>query len=985
MSLSAANFPAIFAAIHRMSPFAWQIRLLQHVIEHGWPDTIAAPTGSGKTAVLDVALCHLALEAGRTTGRRAPRRIVLAVDRRVVVDQAFERAKRIHDALSAANGGVLASFADALRRISSNQEPPLHVEELRGGMPREDDWARDPGQPTILCTTVDQLGSRLLFRGYGVTPGMAPIHAGLLGEDALLLLDEAHLSAAFRETLEAVGRSRTKRTTDLGLPWAACMLTATPSRNSRSIFDLKPEERLEPGLNERLARPKRVRLHRSDATVGSPEHVAAFVRSAKELVAGCERAACTVAIVVNRVALARRIFAALPVGQRLLLTGRVRPIERDELIEQYRTRLFSQRPPDTVDAGGDGPLFVVATQCIEAGADFDFDAMVTQIAPLDALQQRFGRLNRLGLWAESAAVILAAKGEIAGKAWDALYQDRLKATWDWLENHAALEGKAKVLDMSPEAARARIAADADGAAACVAQTRSAPVLRAADVAFFSTTNPAPHPDPYLPLFLHGEVNSDADVSIVWRADCLDPPNEVAVAESNRMTREVVACVLPRPAEALRVPIWAAKAWLSADDTTQSRSAELADAEGEEAPSEYSTARGKRVFRWRGPDDMASEWIYAKDLKPGDVLVVPAGYGGCDRYGWAPASPARVNDLADAAGKPFVERYLALRLHPALWPHSETKEPSQVTGDPQEDRGRVMDATQPWNKVWPGLREAAEADARSLLSELAKFATGAIKMACDRLTSSPRLELAFPYGSDTKDEPIGLIVIAPRGVRTGAGSGTATTEDDLGSLFSSAPVELKTHINSVVEQAERMASAVGLPSPLRAAVRYAALHHDDGKMDPRFQAWLMGLDARSDRLLAKSGRWRGAAQEAAAKRAAGLPTDWRHEVLSVRAVLPLLEQCLDAFDTDLALYLIGTHHGQGRPFFSHVDPWDKHERVLRDTTLPPGPGAERLDFDYHGYDWSSLFAALRGRYGAWGLALLEAVLRLADHRASEKPI
>ena len=89
-----------------------------------------------------------------------------------------------------------------------------------------------------------------------------------------------------------------------------------------------------------------------------------------------------------------------------------------------------------------------------------------------------------------------------------------------------------------------------------------------------------------------------------------------------------------------------------------------------------------------------------------------------------------------------------------------------------------------------------------------------------------------------------------------------------------------------------------------------------------------------------------------------------------------------------LWLLGTHHGHGRPLFPHGDSDDAKSRKLPSvldlpSELPPGAGPQSLAFDWNGLDWPTLFVRLKDRYGVWELARMEAILRLADHRASEE--
>jgi CRISPR-associated endonuclease/helicase Cas3 len=194
--LDSDDFSRFFRAVHGVDPFPWQERLARQVMETGWPEVLDLPTGSGKTAALDVAVFTLALDASKIS-RSAPLRIVYVVDRRTIVDQAYERARKIQRALVNAADDVVGGVRARLSRYT-HDGLPLQTALLRGGIARDDVWARAPDQPLIAVSTVDQVGSRLLFRGYGVSDSMKPVHAALLGCD-LQCLAEQHTHVAHLE------------------------------------------------------------------------------------------------------------------------------------------------------------------------------------------------------------------------------------------------------------------------------------------------------------------------------------------------------------------------------------------------------------------------------------------------------------------------------------------------------------------------------------------------------------------------------------------------------------------------------------------------------------------------------------------------------------------------------------------------------------------------------------------------------------------
>jgi len=199
------TFASMFESLTGYAPYPWQERLFLRFLADTYPPEINLPTGSGKTAIMAIwlaALAHQVAEGG--AGTMIPRRLAWVVDRRVVVDQATEEAERIRARLEGASSRDLLWVAETLQSINANPGNPLAISTLRGEREDNREWSQDPSRPAIVVGTVDMIGSRLLFSGYGDGPYWAARHAGLLGHDALIINDEA-LVAAPVEAVQSQG------------------------------------------------------------------------------------------------------------------------------------------------------------------------------------------------------------------------------------------------------------------------------------------------------------------------------------------------------------------------------------------------------------------------------------------------------------------------------------------------------------------------------------------------------------------------------------------------------------------------------------------------------------------------------------------------------------------------------------------------------------------------------------------------------------
>ncbi len=942
MSISdCPGFSDWYRSIHERDPFPWQARLAEQIAATGeWPDLIGIPTGLGKTACLDIAVWSLASQADRDPGdRTVPTRIWWVVNRRILVDDTYRHALRLEalladpetlrdvecDGTTMPVGGLHGEAAATVQAVAarlrhlSGMGLPLQACRLRGG--DSHNRPRHPAQPAIICSTIPMYGSRVLFRGYGSSRSMRPIDAALAGVDSLVLLDEAHLAQPLRVLLGAISGSGS-----LGV----------------GIEHVLPAQRMSPAVVALTATGEtsgsRFDLDEADhdhdeimkrLEASKPLSIAEIAQGdpAKPIAAATRELLDTLDAGSSYGIL---VFANTP--KTALSVARALRSRRDceVVIATGRTRgLEAGKAIEAIEgrmkAGqshdqttGQQSKHLVVVATQTLEVGADLDADYL-VTEACGFRALTQRLGRLNRLGDR----LHARGvyvhvEPKDKQWP-VYGDEPATV---LEQLQAASGYDEAVDMSPGKI-GKVLGDPPP------ESVDAPVLAEALLwEWIKTSVPPPGEAPVEPYF-SGTLETDRDVEIVWRV------------------------YVPKPGQR----VWPR---ISSEETVSVHIGE--------ARKELVGANCVRV----GSDQATAESIAVGDsgsliLRPGNTIVVACEAGKLDESGhWDPvwSQPALDTSILDnglvisdetLSGMygtvPDGPKTAMADLIKHLDPKTEA-EPSDVVDaairlcDELEECGAPSSfPDEKWEEFLQGLRNGIT----------------------DRGIRHPVVE---PAGEAPR-----LPVYTVDGQHDGI---QHVSFDEFDELSIADPVSLDAHGDDAARTAKRIADAIGITLSTANLIERAARTHDIGKADSRFQNWL-DPEQRSSSALAKSEiprpRWEHG------RAASGWPSGGRHEELSRRLAFDWLAQGNHDFsegEQELLLHLVVAHHGYGRPLVTPVeDPTGTKVAYQID-------GREVIaDANLSTVDWGqpTRFASLNQLYGCWGLALLEAIIRQADHLVS----
>lgn len=470
------TFDAWFEKATCNAPFPYQVALATGA---ALPDQLSVPTGLGKTAAAVLSWLwrrRFAPEAIRTS---TPRRLVFCLPVRTLVEQ------------------TLGEVDKWLARLGV---PDVPVYQLMGGAV-SDAWDAQPDVDAILVGTQDQLISRALNRGYGMSRFRWPMHFAWLNNDALWVFDEVQLMGVGASTGAQLQGLRDRLGT--ARPTHTIWMTATPSPGRLATIDgtwplraqvLSDDDRAHPVASARLNSRKRLVVTAHDPTLDRPRWPGEI---AKHVLAHHVTGGRTL-VVVNQVARAQAVYTLLKKGaaEVRLLHSRFRAVDRAR----------AQRAALDPDFRG----VIVATQAIEAGVDLTCSTLVTEACPWASFVQRVGRCNRYG--EEPAATVV----------WLGLPTDeKACAPYTPGDVQEATGRLAGLVDVGPNALASLAPPDGEPLT---------PVLRRRDLlGLFDTETDLSGMDVDVSGYIRD--TDDADVSVAWRAfdaDVGPSPSEAAV-------------------------------------------------------------------------------------------------------------------------------------------------------------------------------------------------------------------------------------------------------------------------------------------------------------------------------------------------------------------------------------------------------------------------------------------------------------------------
>ena len=921
MTAPAPSFADFYRAIHGRAPFPWQARLAQQVAETDrWPEQVGVPTGLGKAACLDIAVWWLATQADRDLQRRtAPTRIWWVVNRRLLVDSTHE-----------------------------------HAEERLARMLREPDASGLTGEAREVVAAVAER-----LRSLSADPGAPPL-----------------------DVIRLRGGVASRTPADPSQP--TVILCTLPMYGSRLLFR---------GYGStRSLRPIDAAMAGTDSLILLDEaHLAPHLRTLIDALAECTPGAeALLGEFRSRASTTALTATGDPTGERF-------DLDEDDLANStIKRRLHAVKPLEvrTFEQGDTARLLAEAARDLLAQAPQPASCLVFANTPKTA-RDAFERLHRevkdaellllTGLNREREAerirasildpatgmaatddserprdrhlVVVATQTLEVGADLDAEYlvteacgvralTQRL-GRLNRLGHHE--HARAVYVHAPPPKRRGRASRGDESESWLVYGNEPALVLQRLKDACAEGDDPVVNLPPAKVAEVLGAPGDDPGrapevlpgILWEWTKTTTRPEGEAPVEPyfSGIQGAEYSVSLIWR----VHVPDEGQRLWPRASDR---EAVDVAIHEVREAlPDDEAVHR-------LAADGMTVEPTSAADLRPGDQIILAADRGLLDRFGWNPATSEPVVDASLVTqGLPLdakaIRRLCGVEVGPQL---------AILLGEDEQDEIDESERDEAVVGIVAALR-AAESPPGWDDGEWAAF-TEALRPAVER----PRREVAR------------LRVAAPESQRPSSDFGS---EDDEMSLTPEA-VELDEHGRAVGATARLIAERIGLPATLAEVVERAGTLHDIGKADHRFQRWLVP-DGQHATLMAKStthpSRW------AATRTASGWPRGGRHEDLSARLVRSWLEQH-PAWGypehRDLLLHLVVSHHGNGRPLLPPVDDGTAAtvSAVVDGVSVDAPADLARVDWDQ-----PRRFRRLNERFGPWGLALLEAIVRLADWRVS----